>query len=82
MKLDLLRSADGADFKKSLATWLLTCLVIHCMSTPTDNPDQHMFAAIGEKRMAATRTMPSPYQHWFVYQRILSKSTLGRGSLS
>ena len=79
MKLDLLNSSD-TELLQSLAMRLLSCLVIHCMSDPKADPDQQMLEAMGEKRMALQRTPVSPYQHWYVYQRILSKKNVGRGS--
>ena len=79
MKLDLLNSSD-TELLQSLAMRLLSCLVSHCMSDPKADPDQQMLEAMGEKRMALQRTPVSPYQHWYVYQRILSKKNVGRGS--
>ena len=79
MKLDLLNTTD-TELLQSLAMRLLSCLVIHCMSDPKADPDQQMLEAMGEKRMALQRTPVSPYQHWYVYQRILSKKNVGRGS--
>ena len=79
MKLDLLNSSD-TELLQSLAMRLLSCLVNHCMSDPKADPDQQMLEAMGEKRMALQRTPVSPYQHWYVYQRILSKKNVGRGS--
>ena len=79
MKLDLLNNSD-TELLRSLAMRLLSCLVIHCMSDPKADPDQQMLEAMGEKRMALQRTPVSPYQHWYVYQRILSKKSVGRGS--
>ena len=74
MKLDLLNSSQSdTELLRSLAMRLLSCLVIH-------DPDQQMLEAMGEKRMALQRTPVSPYQHWYVYQRILSKKNVGRGS--
>ena len=81
MKLDLLNSSQSdTELLRSLAIRLLSCLVIHCMSDPKADPDQQMLEAMGEKRMALQRTPVSPYQHWYVYQRILSKKNVGRGS--
>ena len=79
MKLDLLSNSD-TELLRSLAIRLLSCLVTHCMSDPKADPDQQMLEAMGEKRMALQRTPVSPYQHWYVYQRILSKKSVGRGS--
>ena len=79
MKLDLLNNSD-TELLRSLAIRLLSCLVIHCMSDPKADPDQQMLEAMSEKRMALQRTPVSPYQHWYVYQRILSKKSVGRGS--
>ena len=76
MKLDLLNSSD-TELLQSLAMRLLPCLVIHCMS----DPDQQMLETMGEKCMAWQRTPVSPYQHWYVYQRILSKKNVGRRML-
>ena len=83
MKLDLLNSSQSdSELLRSLAMRLLSCLVIHCMSDPKADPDQQMLEAMGEKRMALQRTPVSPYQHWYVYQRILSKKNVGRGSVA
>ena len=81
MKLDLLNSSQSdSELLRSLAMRLLSCLVIHCMTDPKADPDQQMLEAMGEKRMALQRTPVSPYQHWYVYQRIISKKNVGRGS--
>ena len=80
MKLDLLNSSD-TELLQSLAMRLLPCLVIHCMSDPKADPDQQMLETMGEKCMAWQRTPVSPYQHWYVYQRILSKKNVGRRML-
>ena len=81
MKPNILKTTESdTELLRSLAMRLLCCLVIHCMSDPKADPDQQMLEAMGEKRMALQRTPVSPYQHWYVYQRILSKKSVGRGS--
>jgi len=80
MKLDLLTCQSDSELLRNLAMRLLSCLVIHCMTDPKADPDQQMLKAMGEKRQALQRTPVSPYQHWYVYQRILSKKNVGRGS--
>ena len=70
-------NSSDTELLQSLAMHLLSCLVIHCMS----DPDQQMLETMGEKCMAWQRTPVSPYQHWYVYQRILSKKNVGRRML-
>ena len=80
-QLDILSQLDqGSWLQKEVATRLMKCLVLHGISDPKDDPTEQMLEALSEKRAAASRTHPSPHQHWFVYNRLLAKSPANRRS--
>ncbi|CAJ1376319.1 unnamed protein product [Effrenium voratum] len=70
-RLDILAEhITDEELQRELALRLMKTLVLHTTSSGDDNPDRRMLQSLGEKRAAAQRTHPSPFQHWSREQRL------------
>ncbi|CAJ1374653.1 unnamed protein product [Effrenium voratum] len=70
-RLDILAEhITDEELQRELALRLMKTLLLHTTSSGDDNPDRRMLQSLGEKRAAAQRTHPSPFQHWSREQRL------------
>ena len=60
----LQKHSSDLELQRELGLRLMKALILHATSDPLSDPDQKMLQSLGEKRAAAQRTQPSPFQRW------------------